>query len=120
MISGDAKKIFLHYDSAVKIHNALVKKFSEGDDKTLKTKAFPAKISELWLPLSSKSGDEKATEYMVAFINQFPQNKVKDIWEAKGKKGEDGVRITKDAIRIGILETEFNTYMEQHPFGSEK
>lgn len=120
VISGDAKKIFLHYDSAVKIHNALVKKFSEGDDKTLKTKAFPAKVSELWLPLSSKSGDEKATEYMTAFIDQFPQDKVKEILEAKGKKGEDGVRITKDAIRIGILETEFNTYMEQHPFGSEK
>ncbi len=119
IISGDANRIFLHYDSAVKIHNALVKKFSEGDDNTLKTKAFPAKVSELWLPLSSKSGDEKATEYMIAFIDQFPQEQVKKIMEAKGSK-KDGVRVTKDAIRIGILETEFNAYMEKHPFNTEK
>lgn len=119
VISGDANRIFLHYDSAVKIHNALVKKFSEGDDNTLKTKAFPAKVSELWLPLSSKSGDEKATEYMIAFIDQFPQEQVKKIMEAKGSK-KDGVRVTKDAIRIGILETEFNAYMEKHPFNTEK
>ena len=118
VISGDANRIFLHYDSAVKIHNALVKKFSEGDDNTLKTKAFPAKVSELWLPLSSKSGDEKATEYMIAFIDQFPQEQVKKIMEAKGSK-KDGVRVTKDAIRIGILETEFNAYMEKHPFGTK-
>ncbi len=117
--SGSAQTIFLHYDSAVKIHNALVKKFSEGDDNTLKTKAFPAKVSELWLPLSSKSGDEKATEYMIAFIDQFPQEQVKKIMEAKGSK-KDGVRVTKDAIRIGILETEFNAYMEKHPFNTEK
>ena len=52
--------------------------------------------------------------------DQFPQNKVKEILKAKGKKGEDGVRVTKDAIRIGILETEFNAYMEKHPFGTEK
>lgn len=119
IISGDANRIFLHYDSAVKIHNALVEKFCEGDDNTLKTKAFPAKVSELWLPLSSKSGDEKATEYMIAFIDQFPQEQVKKIKEAKGSK-KDGVRVTKDAIRIGILETEFNAYMEKHPFGTEK
>lgn len=119
VISGDANRIFLHYDSAVKIHNALVKKFSEGDDNTLKTKAFPAKVSELWLPLSSKSGDEKATEYMIAFIDQFPQEQVKKTMEAKGSK-KDGVRVTKDAIRIGILETEFNAYMEKHPFNTEK
>lgn len=119
IISGDANRIFLHYDSAVKIHNALVKKFCEGDDNTLKTKAFPAKVSELWLPLSSKSGDEKATEYMIAFIDQFPQEQVKKIKEAKGSK-KDGVRVTKDAIRIGILETEFNAYMEKHPFNTEK
>lgn len=119
VISGDANRIFLHYDSAVKIHNALVKKFSEGDDNTLKTKAFPAKVSELWLPLSSKSGDEKATEYMIAFIDQFPQEQVKKIMEAKGSK-KDGVRVTKDAIRIGILDTEFNAYMEKHPFNTEK
>lgn len=119
VISGDANRIFLHYDSAVKIHNALVKKFSEGNDNTLKTKAFPAKVSELWLPLSSKSGDEKATEYMIAFIDQFPQEQVKKIKEAKGSK-KDGVRVTKDAIRIGILETEFNAYMEKHPFNTEK
>ena len=119
IISGDANRIFLHYDSAVKIHNALVKKFSEGDDNTLKTKAFPAKVSELWLPLSSKSGDEKATEYMIAFIDQFPQEQVKKIMEAKGSK-KDGVRVTKDAIRIGILESEFNAYMEKHPFNTEK
>lgn len=118
--SGAAQTIFVHYKSAVKIHNALVKKFCEGDDNTLKTKAFPAKVSELWLPLSSKSGDEKATEYMIAFIDQFPQDKVKEILKAKGKKGEDGVRVTKDAIRINILETEFNAYMEQHPFNTEK
>lgn len=117
--SGSAQTIFVHYKSAVKIHNALVKKFCEGDDNTLKTKAFPAKVSELWLPLSSKSGDEKATEYMIAFIDQFPQEQVKKIMEAKGSK-KDGVRVTKDAIRIGILETEFNAYMEKHPFNTEK
>ena len=120
VISGDAKKIFLHYDSAVKIHNALVKKFSEGDDKALKTKAFPAKISELWQGLQAKKGDAPATEYMVEFINQFPQDKVKAIQDAKGHKGTDGVKVTKDAIRIGILETEFNAYMEKHPFNTEK
>ena len=118
VISGDANRIFLHYDSAVKIHNALVKKFSEGDDNTLKTKAFPAKISELWQGLQAKKGDAPATEYMVEFINQFPQDKVKAIQDAKGHKCKDGVRVTKDAVRIGILETEFNAYMEKHPFGT--
>lgn len=119
IISGDANRIFRHYDSAVNIHNALVAKFSEGDDKVLKTKAFPGKISELWQNLQAPKGDAPATEYMVEFINQFPQDKVKAIQDAKGHKGKDGVRVTKDAIRIGILETEFNAYMEKHPFGTK-
>ena len=118
--SGDAKTIFRHYDSAVNIHNALVAKFSEGDDKVLKTKAFPGKISELWQNLQAPKGDAPATEYMVEFINQFPQDKVKAIQDAKGHKGKDGVRVTKDAVRIGILENEFNAYMEKHPFNTEK
>ena len=117
--SGDAKTIFRHYDSAVNIHNALVAKFSEGDDKVLKTKAFPGKISELWQNLQAPKGDAPATEYMVEFINQFPQDKVKAIQDAKGHKGKDGVRVTKDAVRIGILETQFNEYLKQHPFDTE-
>lgn len=119
IISGDAGKIFKRYEPAVKIHNALVKKFGEGDDKVLKTKAFPAKISELWDDVQLIQGGEKATEYMIAFIDQFPKEQMDKIKEAKGSN-KDGVRVTKDAIRVGILETEFNTYMEQHPFGSEK
>lgn len=118
--SGEAKTIFRHYDSAVKVHNALVAKFCEGDkDKTLKTKAFPAKISELWQDLQAKKGDEPATDYMVKFINQFPQEQVQKIWEAKGSTSDDGVKVTKDAIRIGILETQFNEYLKQHPFSTE-
>lgn len=118
--SGDAKRIFLHYDSAVRIHNTLVKRFCEGDkDKTLKTKAFPAKVSELWLDLQAKKGDAPATDYMIEFINQFPQDKVKEIWDAKGYKGDDGAKVTKDAVRIGILETQFNEYLKQHPFDTE-
>lgn len=120
IISGDAGKIFKRYRQAVKIHNALVKKFGEGNnDMVLKTKAFPAKISELWDDVQLLQGGEKATEYMIAFIDQFPQEQVKKIKEAKGSK-KDGVRVTKDAIRIGILETEFNAYMEKHPFNTEK
>lgn len=119
IISGDAGKIFKRYEPAVKIHNALVKKFGEGDDKVLKTKAFPAKISELWDDVQLIQGGEKATEYMIAFINQFPKEQVDKIKRAKGSN-KDGVRITKDAIRISILEKQFNAYMEQHPFGSEK
>ena len=118
--SGDAKRIFLHFDSAVKIHKSLVKRFCEGDkDKTLKTKAFPAKVSELWLDLQAKKGDAPATDYMIEFINQFPQDKVKEIWDAKGYKGDDGAKVTKDAVRIGILETQFNEYLKQHPFDTE-
>ncbi len=118
--SGNAKKIFLHYDSAVKVHNTLVKRFCEGvKDKTLKTKAFPAKVSELWLDLQAKKGDAPATDYMIEFINQFPQDKVKEIWDAKGYKGDDGAKVTKDAVRIGILETQFNEYLKQHPFDTE-
>ena len=116
----NAKRIFLHFDSAVKIHKSLVKRFCEGDkDKTLKTKAFPAKVSELWLDLQAKKGDAPATDYMIEFINQFPQDKVKEIWDAKGYKGDDGAKVTKDAVRIGILETQFNEYLKQHPFDTE-
>ena len=120
IISGDAGKIFKRYEPAVKIHNALVKKFGESnDDKVLKTKAFPAKISELWDDVQLIQGGEKATEYMIAFIDQFPQEQVDKILKAKGTN-KDGVRITKDAIRISILENQFNAYMEQHPFDTEK
>ena len=47
------------------------------------------------------------------------QDKVKEIWDAKGYKGDDGAKVTKDAVRIGILETQFNEYLKQHPFDTE-
>jgi hypothetical protein len=76
---GDAKTIFAHYSSARIIHDELIAKFGEGDDKTIKTKEFTKEISILWGKLQRKEGDEIATEQFVKFIRELKDSKVNDI-----------------------------------------
>ena len=87
---GDANNIFSHYESALNIHKALIAKFGEGDDKTLKTKEFTKEVSVLWGKLLSKQGEKWATDKFVKFINEFKDTKAKEIKEAKNQK--DGLK----------------------------
>ena len=104
---GDAKDIFAHYESAKQIHNALVAKFGEGDDKTLKTKEFPKEISILWKKLLNHQGEKWATATFIKFIEGFKENKVSEILKAKSEKfGKK-----KDEIRKGILNEQFNQFI---------
>ena len=112
--SGDAEEIFSHYESAKTVHEALVAKFGEGDDNTLKTKAFPAEVSKLWQKLQKKKGDEVATEHFVKFIEAIPGSKVNEILVAKSKEVK-GARISKDEHRIMILKQEFKEFMKKNP-----
>ena len=112
--SGDAEEIFSHYESAKTVHEALVAKFGEGDDNTLKTKAFPAEVSRLWQKLQKKKGDEVATEHFVKFIDAIPGSKVNEILVAKSKEVK-GARISKDEHRIMILKQEFKEFMKKNP-----
>ena len=112
--SGDAEEIFSHYESAKTVHDALVAKFGEGDDNTLKTKAFPAEVSKLWQKLQKKKGDEVATEHFVKFIDAIPSSKVNEILVAKSKEVK-GARISKDEHRIMILKQEFKEFMKKNP-----
>lgn len=104
---GNASEIFAHYESAKQIHDALVAKFGEGDDKTLKTKEFPKEISILWKKLLNLKGEKWATATFVKFIECFKENKVKEIREAKSEK----YGRKKDEIRKAILNEQFNQFI---------
>ena len=104
---GNAGTIFCHFESAKTIHEALVAKFGEGDDKTLKTKEFTKEISTLWIKLQRKGGDEFATKHFVKFIEGLKDTKVKEIKEAKSEK--NGLK--KDDIRKNILNEQFNQFI---------
>lgn len=103
---GDADVIFRYFDSAKQIHNALVSKFGEGDDKLLKTKEFPKRVSELWSRLRDKNGEKWATQEFVKFINNFDDGQKQLILTAKNKKNN----IRKDDYRKGILDQEFKKF----------
>lgn len=106
---GNADTIFWHFENAKTIHEALVAKFGEGDDKTLKTKEFTKEISTLWIKLQRKGGDEFATKHFIKFIEGLKDTKVKEIKEAKSVKGG----LKKDDIRKNILNEQFNQFIEK-------
>ena len=104
--NGCDEQTFTHYKSAKSIYAVICQKFGE-DGTTLKTKAFPMKISELWRKLQKKSGDDTATEQFIKFIKSITNDKVKEIKDAKSKKGG----ATRDVVRQTILEQEFFTFV---------
>jgi hypothetical protein len=104
---GDVKEIFVHFESAKKVHDALVQKFGEGEDKTLKTKEFPKEVSILWHKLLNYQGEKFATDTFIKFIESFTDTKVKEILNAKSVK--NGMK--KDDIRKNILNEQFNLFV---------
>ena len=112
--NGKSEDVFKHHEHAVKIHNALVKQFGEGDDKTLKTKAFPAEISRIWDKLRDMVGVKTATEHVLKFINQLTSGQVQEITNAKSKD-DGGGTISKDAHRIRLLKKAFDDFMAKNP-----
>lgn len=107
IITGDAHQIFKYLESAKPIHTALVSKFGEGEDKTLKTKEFSREVSILWRKLRDLHGEQWATEEFIKFINGFEATKVSEIMMAKSKK--NGLK--KDEIRKNILNEQFNLFL---------
>ena len=105
--NGDPLVVFKYFESAKKIHEALVEKFGEGDDKMLKTKEFPKEVSTLWHKLEKKLGEEQATKVFLKFINGFKQEKVDKMLEFKSEKGKE----SKDAKRIRTLDEQFNQFI---------
>lgn len=105
--TGDSSAIFIHFKSAKRIHNALVERFGEGEDNTLKTKEFTKEISILWNKLQRKSGDDMATEHFIKFIQGLKDSKVNEIKNAKTVKGG----LKKDDIRKNILNEQFNQFI---------
>lgn len=86
---------------------ALVQKFGEGEDKTLKTKEFPKEVSILWHKLLNYQGEKFATDTFIKFIESFKDTKVKEILNAKSVK--NGMK--KDDIRKNILNEQFNQFV---------
>ena len=103
---GDAQKIFKNFEYAKTIHEALVKKIGEGEDKTLKTKVFGMAVSEIWDDLRNYSGAEKATELFTEFIDFIPESKINEIKSAKAIKTQNG-KVSKDERRVQILNDQF-------------
>ena len=105
--------VFKHHEHARRVHEALVAKFGEGDDKVLKMKAAPMFISSLWSERRDKGGVDKATDQMVDFINQLPDDVVKQIKEAKTKKSK-GVKLQhRDDQRTGLIRKEYDKYFKK-------
>lgn len=117
--NGKAEDVFKQHEYAVKIHNALVKQFGEGDDKTLKTKAFPAEISRIWDKLRDMVGVKTATEHVLKFINQLTTGQVQEITNAKSKD-DGGGTISKDEHRINLLKKAFEDFMAKNPIDSKE
>lgn len=105
--TGDSSAIFIHFKSAKRIHKALVERFGEGEDNTLKTKEFTREVSVLWNKLQRKSGDDIATEQFIKFIQGLKDSKVNEIKSAKNVKGG----LKKDDIRKNILNEQFNQFI---------
>ena len=117
--NGKAEDVFKQHEHAVKIHNALIKQFGEGDDKTLKTKAFPAEISRIWDKLRDMVGVKTATEHVLKFINQLTTGQVQEITNAKSKD-DGGGTISKDEHRINLLKKAFEDFMAKNPIDSKE
>lgn len=105
--AGEDRQIFVHFDSAKKIHDALVAKFNEGVDKTLKTKEFPKEVSILWHKLLNFKGENWATDTFIKFINCFEDVKVLEILNAKSDKNG----MNKDQKRKKILDEQFEHFL---------
>lgn len=114
IINGKTDDVFVHHKYADEIYKALVSKFGEGDDKTLKTKSFPAEVSRIWGKLRDQAGVKKATEHVLKFINQLTTGQVQEIASAKSKE-VGGATISKDQHRISLLKKAFNDFMEKNP-----
>lgn len=113
IISGDnSNEIFKYFEFAKLVHEALVAKFGEGDDKVLKTKVFPMHVASLWQDLRDECGTQDATSKMVDFINQLSASVVEDIKKTKTMR-KDGVKVQdRDEKRKELLNTEFNKFMD--------
>ena len=106
VINGEAKDIFKNHEHAKKIFD--VERGVFGDDTdVLKTKIFTKEISHLWKRLEAGYGAEEATKKFIHFVNGLSEGKVKEIKEAKSKKGG----ATKDELRKEILNQEFFKYI---------
>lgn len=111
ILSASGDDVFANYDSAVQIHDSLVKKFGEGEDKILKTKYIPMLVSKLWRDLQRESGNAIATDKFVAFIEQLPDDIVTSMKEAKAYKVDNG-KVSKDEHRKAIFENAFKDYFQ--------
>lgn len=107
VIKGDASVIFENYDDALLISEALIQKFGEGEDKTLKTKMFSMVVAELWQQLPKNNSNQDATELFLKFIRSLSDEKVAKIKNAKRSKNG----VTKDEARKLLLYAEFNQFV---------
>lgn len=105
----DAKDVFAHYESAVKIYEKLKDKFSK-DDAPLKTKEFTKEISNQWKLIQKLYGDEGATKKYIDFLEEsLTDDLVEEIRSAKSKSTESG-KVSKDEVRRSILEGAFKRF----------
>ena len=111
ILSASGDDVFANYDSAVQIHDSLVKKFGEGEDKILKTKHIPMLVSTLWRGLQRESGNAIATEKFVAFIEQLSDDVVNQMQAAKATKTDTG-KVSKDEHRKAIFEKAYKDYFQ--------
>ena len=106
VLNGNPDEIFSDYKYAIRIHEAFVGQFGEGEDKTLKTKEFTKEISTLWKKLVRVKGSDWATEELINFIKSLDNDKVVEIRCAKSEK--NGRK--KDEIRKSILNEQFDLF----------
>lgn len=111
ILSASGDYVFANYYSAVQIHDSLVKKFGEGEDKILKTKHIPMLVSTLWRGLQRESGNAIATEKFVAFIEQLSDDVVNQMQAAKATKTDTG-KVSKDEHRKAIFEKAYKDYFQ--------
>lgn len=123
--NGDFANIFRYGDQAEKVRDALISKFGEGDDKTLKTKPFSMEICRQFALLlkackkmveetGAEEGDtcgkseKMACDYMTSFIRNISDKKVREIKAAKKSKAPGS---TKDFERVKLLNNLFNQFI---------
>lgn len=70
---------FRYYDAAKDIHTAMIDKFGEGSDRTLKSTGVPIQLVKIWNELVSTYTVDSSKTFLVTFIKKLPKVKVNSI-----------------------------------------
>ena len=105
------KALFAHHYHAIKVHEAMVKKFGEGADNTLKLKPVAELIIYFWSQIQAKGYNTKdATKKLVEFIDGL-EDEFCMVVKAVTKDADQ----TRDEKRKGLLKKAFEAFITKLP-----